>query len=92
MVMEAAPAATLVVREAELLLELLVISFNTPAHFDDEDQLFQGGVGRRRGEKVFHRLGFRLGPLDQQPLLGAHLGAQVIAVSRTDPHSGETRG
>ena len=89
MVMEAAPAAPLVLREAELLLELLVVPFNTPAHLCNEDQLFQGGIGRRRGEKVFRWLGFSLGPLDQQPLLGAHVGAQVIAVSRTNSHSGE---
>src|SRR5471030_1284230 len=52
MVMEATPAAALVMCEAELLLELLVVSFNTPAHLGHEDQLFQGGLAGRRAEKI----------------------------------------
>jgi hypothetical protein len=43
--MEASPSAP-VVPEADLLLELLVIAFDAPAHFGDIDELSLMSVGR----------------------------------------------
>ena len=37
--METLPASALVMREAELLLEFLVVPLDAPAHLGDEDQL-----------------------------------------------------
>lgn len=67
-------------------------SFDTPAHLGNENQLFRGGIGWRGGQEVFRWLDFAVGPVDQQPLLGAHRGTQLIPVSRTNPHGGETGG
>jgi hypothetical protein len=92
MVVNPPPAAAPVVREAELLLELLIVALDTPAHLGDEDQSFQGGIGRTGREEVFHWLGFSFGPFDQQPLFGARRSTQVIPVSRPNPHGGEARG
>ena len=40
MVVEATPSTTLVVTQSKLLLELLIISFDTPTHFGCLDQVF----------------------------------------------------
>ena len=45
MVMEAAPVAAFVMRQAELLLQFPIVALDAPAHLGNEDQLFQRGVG-----------------------------------------------
>ena len=69
MVVKAAPAAPFVVAEADLLLELLVVSFNPPARLGDVDEALERGARGQVGEPVFAWLVAPLGPLDQQPLL-----------------------
>src|SRR5258705_9961715 len=52
---KATPASSLVVAQAELLLKLLIVSFNAPAHFGCLDQLHKRGINghrRRRGSKA----------------------------------------
>jgi hypothetical protein len=44
--MEPQPTSALVMGKTELLLELLVVPLNAPAHLGDEDQLLRRGVGR----------------------------------------------
>ena len=44
--MKAAPAPSLVVAQAKLLFELLIVPFNAPAHFGGLDQIDKGGVSR----------------------------------------------
>ena len=83
-VVEALPAPALVMRETELLLEFLIVPFDAPAHLGDKDQLRQCGLDRGGGEEVFCRLGFTFRPFDQQPLFGAHFGAEIIPVSGTE--------
>src|SRR3954471_2452543 len=62
---EAAPVAPLVVRQAELGFELLVVAFDHPAAHGIEDQLPEGaGVGQRR-QPVVGRRGLAVRPLDQ---------------------------
>src|SRR3712207_5904685 len=55
-VVEAAPAAALVVPEADLLLQVLVIALDHPARLGGMDQVAERGSGRRVGEPVLGRL------------------------------------
>jgi hypothetical protein len=48
-VMKSLPTSSLVMREAELLLEFLIVALDSPTHLGDEDQLFDRGVGRCGG-------------------------------------------
>ena len=72
-VMETLPAPALVMREAKLLLEFLVVPLDAPAHLGDKHQLLQCGLVRGGREEVFCRLWFTFRPFDQQPFLRAHL-------------------
>ena len=65
MVVKALTTTPLVVREAKLLLEFLIVPLNAPAHLGDEDQLLQGGFSRRRREKILDRLGLTFRSFDQ---------------------------
>ena len=91
-VMEAAPAAPLVVAEAQLLLELEIIALDQPAQLGAIHEPFNRGVDgqAREPELDGSRLVFR--PFDEQPLLGPGLTAPGIAVGRADPEGGEARG
>ena len=46
MVMEAAPVAPFVMRQAKLLLQFPIIALDTPAHLGDEEQLVDGSLCR----------------------------------------------
>ena len=88
-VMEASPAATLIVAEAEFLLEVLVVALDTPAQLGQMDQVAQpGGLGQG-GEPVFGRLGLARRPFDEQPLLGPQRCSPIVAVRGTNAHRGE---
>src|SRR3954447_7184823 len=70
-VVEAAPAAALEVAEAELLLQLLEVALDAPTQLGGRDQLLEG---RRLGQgrvPALRRLLLALGPLGEEPLLGA---------------------
>ncbi len=58
--METHPAAPLIVREVELLLEFLIIALDAPAHLGHEDKLFQCGLARTGQEDVFGGFGLKL--------------------------------
>src|SRR4051812_37725715 len=68
-VVEAAPAAALVVPQPDLLLELLVIPLDQPTCLRDMDQVLERGARRQGGQPVLGGLLGTFGPLDQQPLL-----------------------
>src|SRR5262249_17704429 len=89
--MEAAPAAAFVVTKPDLLLELLIVTLDTPAELGKIDELLEADAFRQRREPVLGRLFFVLGPLDQQPLPRQRLGNQPVA-SDTDAHPREARG
>src|ERR1700759_1963620 len=90
--MEATPTASLVVAEAELLLEVLIVALNTPAQLGGVHQGRAADGGGQGGQPVFRRLGFVLGPFDQAPFLGARCCAMIIAMRRADTYGGEARG
>src|SRR5215210_3900762 len=92
MVVEAAPAAPLVVPEPEFLLELLVIAFDAPPELGKFDHPLEANVLRQGREPVFGGLLFSLGPLDQEPFLRAQRAQPVVAMSGSPPHSCKARG
>src|SRR3979411_1517117 len=67
--MEAAPAAGLIVPKPDLLLELLIVPLDAPAHLGEIDKSAEADVRRQCREPIFGRFGFALGPFDQQPFL-----------------------
>src|SRR5215467_3373846 len=91
--MEASPSTPLVVPKPDLLLELLVVAFDPPAHLGDIDELAKADLCRQRREPVFvfGELGFALGPFDQQPLLG-DLPGNCTIVPDAHAHTGKARG
>src|SRR3954462_13523431 len=78
---EAAPAAALVVPKPEFLLELLVIALDAPPELGEFDHTLEADVLWQGREPVF--IGFLLAfrPLNEEPLLRAQLIAPVIAMS-----------
>ena len=91
MMVEAAPAAALIVTEADLLLEFEVVAFDPPAQLGLIDHAFEWDVGRQRGEPVMIRFGLTLRPFDQQPLFGRRFAAFGVVARRTHPPTGEPR-
>jgi hypothetical protein len=91
-VVEAAPAAALEVPQAELLLELLEVALDAPAQLGGGGQLLERGRLGQRGEPVLGRSLLVLGPLGEEPLLGARLAQAEVVVRRPDPDRGEARG
>src|SRR4051794_28750120 len=95
---EAAPAASLVVSKAQFLFQLLVIALDPPAPpgFDpgvgQVDQAIEGHVWRDGSQPIFGRLGIARGPFDQQPLLAARRGAPLVTMRRPPPNPGKARG
>ena len=91
-VVKAAPTASLEMAEAEFLFEFLVVALDPPAQLGHAHQFLERS-GRRQGtQEVFGRFGFVTRPLDQQPLFGVGLGAQVVAVRTAHPQRGKARG
>src|SRR4051794_11095006 len=83
--MEAAPAASLVVPEAQLLFQLLVIALDPPAQFGQIDQAIEGHVRWDGGKSILGGLGVALGPFDQQPFLIPRLGNRRDAPPAPEP-------
>src|SRR3954464_7953151 len=92
MVVEAAPAAALVVPEPQFLLELLVVALDAPPELGKFNQAREADVLRQGREPVFGGLLLAFRPLDQEPFLRARFAQPVIAMSGSDPHPCEARG
>ena len=85
MVVEAAPPAPFIITKPEFLLQLLIIALDPPSQLCDINQTFEGDILWQSGKPILGRLGFFWRPLDQQPLFGARLGQQGIAMCRPHP-------
>src|SRR4051812_3156350 len=92
MVVEAAPAAALVVPEPEFLLELLVVALDAPSELGEFDHALEGDILGQGREPVFGGLPLAFRPLDHEPFLRAQLIQPVIAMSGSHPHPCEARG
>src|SRR5215203_3902149 len=89
---EAAPAAALVVPEPEFLLELLVVAFDAPPELGEFNQALEADLLWQRREPVLGGLLLAFRPLNQEPFLRARFAQPVIAMSGSHPHPCETRG
>ena len=89
--MEAAPAAPLIVSEAEFLFQLLIVALDAPAQFGQIDQTIKGHV-RGGWPANTWRVVLALGPFDQQPFLIPRLGPPIVAMGRPQPNPGKARG
>src|SRR3954454_10190616 len=90
--MEAAPAASLVVPKAQFLFQLLVIALDPPAQFGQIDQAIKWDIRRKGSQPILDRLGLTLGPFDQQPFLVPWLGPPLVTMRRPHPNPGKARG
>src|ERR1044072_7756242 len=90
--MEAAPAAALIVSKAQFLFQLLVTPLAPPAQFRQIDQALEGDVRREGGQPVFGGFSIALGPFDQQPFLVPRLGPPRVAMGGPHPNPGKARG
>ena len=82
---KATPAPSLVVAQAELLLELLIVPFNAPAHFGGLDQIDKLGVSRQRRQPILGRFCLIFWPFDQQPLF-CTWNTKPLLVPMGSPH------
>ncbi len=78
--MESTPATSFEVSQAKLLLEILIVPLDTPAHLGNMNQTFERRVWGQSRKPIFEWLRITFGPFDQQPFLIAQCGAPVIAV------------
>jgi len=89
MMMNPAPVAALVMAEAELVLEFLVIPLDPPARLGNPYEALPRRAPRQIGDPGLGWLSLAVRPRDQQPLLRPRLRALGIAMGRADPHRGE---
>ena len=89
---EAAPAAALVVPEPDFLLEILVVPLDPPAQLSQVDHLLEADLLRQGRQPVLRRLRLALGPLDQQPFLLARRIQPGVGVRGAHPGPGKARG
>src|SRR5689334_15019881 len=88
---EAAPAAALVVPKPEFLLELLVIALDAPPELGKFDHARETNVLGQGREPVLGGLLLAFRPLDQEPLLRARFAQPVVAMSGSHPYPCEAR-
>src|SRR5258708_807792 len=67
---KAAPAAALIVPEADFLLEVLIIALDAPAHLGEIDEAAERHFPVDGCKPVFCGLGLALRPFDEQCLFG----------------------
>lgn len=88
---EASPAADLAVAMSEVLLEVLAIALDAPAHRGFEHHALDGHVLGQRGQPVRRRLLVALGPFDERPRLRPQCVARVVTLRRSHPDPGKAR-
>src|SRR5258707_2290587 len=81
--MEAPPAAALIVAEADFLLEVVIIALDAPAQLGDVDKAAERHVLVDGCEPEFGRSGLALGPFDEQRLFGE----PCFAADRRNAHA-----
>src|SRR6266481_8674296 len=81
--MEAPPAAALIMAEADFLLEVVIIALDAPAQFGDVDKAAERHVAVDGREPEFGGRGLALGPFDEQCLFGE----PCFAADRRNAHA-----
>jgi len=83
--MKSTPPTPLEVSKAKLLLEILVVTLNAPAHFGNVNEMFDNRLFWQRWKPVFGWFEFANGPLDKQPFFIARRSPPIITVG--GPHA-----
>jgi len=78
--MKSAPPTPLEVSKAELLLQILVVTFNAPAHLGNVNEMFDSRLFWQCRMLVFGGFGFANGSLDKQPFFIARSSPPIITV------------
>src|SRR5260370_12741856 len=91
MVVEAPPASSFEVIKTNLLLQLLVVAFDSPADLRKADELVFGRIRRHRREPDLGGLLLYSRPLDNEPLQIARRMQEFVSVSRPDTQEGKAR-
>src|SRR6266481_2777278 len=81
--MEARPAAALIVAEADFLLEVVIIALDAPAQLGEIDEAAERHVAVDGCEPEFGGRGLALGPFDEQCLFGK----TCFAADRRNAHA-----
>src|SRR3990170_4801468 len=90
--MKATPVSSLIMAQAELLFQFLVVPLNAPAHLGDSDQFYKGRRSGQRRKPVLRRFSLSEWPFDQQPLFFTQGLTLFITMRRTHAQRRETRG
>ena len=90
--MEAAPASSFEMSQAEFAFQFLVVAFDAPAQFGRVDEDFDGRVFGQGRKSLFCRLFFTFGPFDEKPYEWMGRRTFPVARGRSYPHRGEARG
>ena len=89
---EAAPSSSFEMSRPDLLLEFLIVAFDSPSQLGNVDELTERDVFRKRRQPIFDRLLLAIGPFNQQPLLRPIVREPVIPMRDTNAHTGKSRG
>src|SRR5271166_5373570 len=87
--MEASPSPALIMPEPDLLLEVLIIALDAPAHFDDVDEAAERHLLVDGCKPILGRLGLAGRPFDEQRLFSAFRGPPDR--SSAHPQAGKAR-
>src|SRR3954452_21006936 len=90
--MKTAPAASLVMPQAEFLFQLLIIALDPPAQFREIDQAIKGYVRRDGSQPILGGLGIALGPFAQHPFPLPRLDPPLVTMGGPHPNPGKARG
>jgi len=92
MMMEAAPASSFEMGQAEFVFQFLVVALDAPAQFRRVDETIDGRVFGQGQKSAFLLLFFALGPFDEEPF--ERMGRRTFPVSRgrAYPHGDDARG
>jgi hypothetical protein len=88
-IVKAAPTSPFVVRQSDVLFQVLIVMVNAPSQRRVIDKAFGSDRFRTRGPPVPGRLLLALPPFDDQPFHAARLSPQGIAMCRPDPDACE---
>src|SRR5262249_38974296 len=88
-VMKASPLAPLVMSQADLLFEFLVVAFDPEPQFGEIDQFLERRLPKHRREPITSGFARAFGPFNQQPLFFARFGAFKIHMRASDARGGE---
>src|ERR1700730_10941461 len=84
--------ASLEVVEAQLILEILVVAFDSPTPFDEGNELSERRVGREIGHPVLRGPVVPLGPFGNQPQFRLVSEGGTIVFGEAYPHGEKARG